>query len=232
MSVVRIFPMSSNLWNFHIIQRHERGGDLLKPLTLYRWPAFKVWHQQIARCAKSRLIDIFLSISPKICNFLSNTNQNYIGTYVLYIFQNSGGFLAIVSTYSCGKKGHNVWKWSKMYHMNFQWFHNKITFLQMFEFLRQNCTCKSCELGLFELFSNTVKESNFPYCRSFLCLWCVCVAAKLSSLFFQEENCIKRLGFLLLQETRTKLSSPAVRRKVLWQYSLGIFPSVTLFVYD
>ena len=82
MSVVRIFPMSSNLWNFHIIQRHERGGDLLKPLTLYRWPAFKVWHQQIARCAKSRLIDIFLSISPKTCNFLSNTNQNYIGTYI------------------------------------------------------------------------------------------------------------------------------------------------------
>ena len=74
--------MSSNLWIFHFIQRHEQGGNLLKPLTLYRWPAFKVWHQQIARCAKSRLIDIFLSISPNICNFLSNTNQNYIGTYI------------------------------------------------------------------------------------------------------------------------------------------------------
>ena len=186
MSVVRIFPMSSNLWNFHIIQRHERGGDLLKPLTLYRWPAFKVWHQQIARCAKSRLIDIFLSISPKICNFLSNTNQNYIGTYIhisklwrvfgncQYIFmrQKRTQCLKMIKNVSYefsvisqqNNISSNVWIFASKLHLWILWIE---TFWVIFKH------CKG--------------ESNFPYCRSFLCLWCVCVAAKLSSLFFKRR---------------------------------------------
>ena len=150
-------------------------------------------------------------------------------------FKTLEGFWQLSVHIHAAKKGHNVWKWSKMYHMNFQWFHTKITFLQMFEFLRQNCTCESCELRLFWVIFKHCKGAESPifHIADLFYAFDVCVCCcQIELSFFQEENCIKRLGFLLLQETRTKLSSPAVRRKVLWQYSLGIFPSVTLFVYD
>ena len=153
--------------------------------------AFKVWHQQFARCAKSRLIDIFLSISPKICNFLSNTNQNYIGTYVLYIFQNSGGFLAIVSTYSCGKKRTQCLKMIKNVSYEFSVISQQNNISSNVWIFASKLHLQILWIGTFwVIFKHCKGESNFPYCRSFLCLWCVCVLLPNWALFFFKRRIV------------------------------------------
>ena len=103
-SAVRIFPMSSNIWIFHFIQRHEQGGKLLKPLTLYTGDLR-------LKCDISRLL--LLAQNPDWLifsyRFLRRSATSF-PTQTKTTFQNSGGSFGNWQYIFMRQKGKTLWR--------------------------------------------------------------------------------------------------------------------------